>query len=80
MRTTSDRRHYTERLTVTADPRVVDCVRSDHRQSIHTLHTMLTLSRVEVLDFVRTTDHERPATARPSSLPNQYVLTAQAYP
>jgi len=50
-------------LTVTADPRVVNCVWSSHRQSIHTLHPMLTL---EVLDW----PHCRwPANVRPSPFP-----------
>jgi hypothetical protein len=50
MRTTSNRRHQC--LTVTADPRVVNCLWSDHQQSIHTLHTTLTLSTMEVSDLI----------------------------
>src|SRR6266568_2616040 len=43
MRTTSDRRRSIERLTVTADPRVVNRFWLGHQQSIHTLRPTLTL-------------------------------------
>jgi hypothetical protein len=71
----------TERLTVAADPRVVNRFRLGHRQLIHTLRTSQTLLQnggiwLSGLQRRRT---ETPLQSSRSTIPSQYIPTAQEH-
>jgi hypothetical protein len=79
MKTTSNRQRSTEHLTVTADPRVVNCFRSSHQQLIHTLRAMLTAIRKDAVRLRRTTARPKETCNSPAPSPNQYILTTQVH-